>query len=236
MSLQNRVAVVTGATGGAGRVVCASLAAQGVNLVLVGRNAENQSALARELNLSPEQFLVRAAPLADAPAVQDLARAVMEQYGRIEIWVHLVGGWLGGKPIVEVQAAQVQEMLDKHLWTTFHLAQQFVPHMTAQNWGRILVVSSPTASNPVAKRAPYAIGKAAQEALLLTLAREVAGTGVTANILVADTIDTRHERDTAPTPRNAKWTTPEELTAAILYLCSDAARAVNGARIPLFGG
>lgn len=236
MSLQNRVAVVTGATGGAGRVVCAALAAQGAKLVLVGTNAEKLDALARELNLAPEQFLAHAAQLTDATAVQDLTRAVMEKFGRIEIWVHLVGGWMGGKPLAETEAAQMQAMLDQHLWTTFHLAQRFVPQMTAQTWGRILVVSSPTASNPVAKRAPYAIGKAAQEALVLTLAREVVGTGVTANILVVDTIDVQHERDTAPTPKNAKWTTPEEIAAALLYLCADDAHVVNGARIPLFGG
>jgi NAD(P)-dependent dehydrogenase (short-subunit alcohol dehydrogenase family) len=55
-------------------------------------------------------------------------------------------------------------------------------------------------------------------------------------MLLLDTIDTRHERDNAPTPKNAKWTTPEEIAAAILYLCSDAAHVVNGARIPLHGG
>ncbi|MDQ3929289.1 MAG: SDR family oxidoreductase, partial [Chloroflexota bacterium] len=82
----------------------------------------------------------------------------------------------------------------------------------------------------------YVAGKAAQEALILTLARELAGSGVTANILQVRTIDTKHERDAQKTSKNANWTTPEEIASAVLYLCSNEAHVVNGARIPLYGG
>jgi NAD(P)-dependent dehydrogenase (short-subunit alcohol dehydrogenase family) len=88
---------------------------------------------------------------------------------------------------------------------------------------------------PAAKVSAYAVGKAAEEALLLTLAREVAGTGVTVNVLQVRVIDTAHERDSAPSAKNVAWTTPEEIAAAVRFLCSDAARVVNGARIPLYG-
>jgi NAD(P)-dependent dehydrogenase (short-subunit alcohol dehydrogenase family) len=111
-----------------------------------------------------------------------------------------------------------------------------LPHLVANGWGRILVVTSPVAGNPPAKMAPYAVAKAAQEALMQTIAREVAGTGVTANMLQVRTIDANHERQTQPSPKNANWTTPEEIAAAILYLCSEEAGVVNGARIPLYGG
>jgi NAD(P)-dependent dehydrogenase (short-subunit alcohol dehydrogenase family) len=100
----------------------------------------------------------------------------------------------------------------------------------------VVVVSSPQASNPPANNGPYAAAKAAQEALIMTLAREVAGSGVTANALQVRTIDVNHERDRERTSKNASWTTPEEIAAAIIYLCSDEARVVNGARIPLYGG
>jgi NAD(P)-dependent dehydrogenase (short-subunit alcohol dehydrogenase family) len=70
----------------------------------------------------------------------------------------------------------------------------------------------------------YAAAKAAEEALILTLAREGGDTGVTANILQVRAIDVQHKRDSEPTPANALWTTPEEIAAAMLYLCSaDAA-------------
>lgn len=97
------------------------------------------------------------------------------------------------------------------------------------------MVSSPTAVHPPAKSAPYAVGKAAQEALILALVQEVKDAGVTANILQVRTIDAKHERDRQPTLKNASWTTPEKILSAILYLCTDESQVVNGARIPLFG-
>jgi NAD(P)-dependent dehydrogenase (short-subunit alcohol dehydrogenase family) len=70
----------------------------------------------------------------------------------------------------------------------------------------------------------------------LTLAQELRGTGVTANVLQVRAIDARYERDRERTPKNLAGTTPEEITAAILFLCSDQAQTINGARIPLYGG
>jgi NAD(P)-dependent dehydrogenase (short-subunit alcohol dehydrogenase family) len=236
MSLENRVAIITGATGNLGRVVSANLAKQGARLALVGTNNERLKKLGSELNLSAERLLTHAANLRDPNSARELAQAVDEKFGRADILVHLVGGWLGGKTVVEFAAHETDEMLQQHLWTTWHLAQAFVPRFSANHWGRLIVISSPTATRPVEKSAPYAIAKAAQETLMLTLAQELKGSGVTANVLQVRTIDAQHERDKARTPHNASWTTPEEIAAAIFYLCSDEAHVVNGARISLDGG
>jgi NAD(P)-dependent dehydrogenase (short-subunit alcohol dehydrogenase family) len=107
--------------------------------------------------------------------------------------------------------------------------------MVERGRGRFVAISSTVALDGTSGMGAYAVAKAAEEALLRTLAREVSGSGVTANVLVVRKIDTEHERDSAPAPRNASWTTPEELVAAMVYLCSDEASAVNGARIALTG-
>jgi NAD(P)-dependent dehydrogenase (short-subunit alcohol dehydrogenase family) len=153
----------------------------------------------------------------------------------VDILLHFVGGWIGGKPVTQVQLEEIASMLQQHLWTTFYLAQAFIPHLVANGWGRLVVVSSPTVADTPANRLPYTIGKSAQEALILTLAKELAGSQVTANWLRVKTIDVEHERDRQPAPANQSWTTPEEIFAALLYLCSDEAQAINGARIPLYG-
>ncbi len=234
MSMADRVAVITGATGGAGRVVTRRLAAAGARLALFSSNPAHLTALAAELDLPAERTLLHAVDLRDATATQAAAQTVVAHFGRAEIVLHLVGGWAGGTPVPAVDADTVAQMLQQHLWTTLHLMQAFVPGLLAQGWGRLIAVSSPYAARPRAKGAPYAVGKAAQEALFLTLAEEVAGTGVTANLLLARTIDTEHARERTPTAENAAWTTPEEIAAAILYLCSDEAGAINGARLPLY--
>ena len=97
------------------------------------------------------------------------------------------------------------------------------------------MISSPRALNPQGNNAAYAVGKSGEEVLTLSLAQELKDTGVTANIILVRSIDVEHRRDREPTPENASWTTPEEIAAAIIYLCSDEARMVNGARIPVHG-
>jgi NAD(P)-dependent dehydrogenase (short-subunit alcohol dehydrogenase family) len=231
-----RVVAITGATGSLGSVLARSLAEQGARLALFSTNAEKLERLASRLDLPGDRVLTGALDLTQPGGAQEAANLVLEKFGRIDVLAHVVGGWTGGKSLLDVPADDVSSMLNQHVWTTFYLARAFVPHMASNGWGRIIVVSSPFASNPPANMGPYAVGKAAQEALVLALARETVGKGVTANILQVRTIDARHERDREPNPHNANWATPEEITAAILYLCSDEAHVVNGARIPLFGG
>jgi len=233
MTLKNRVVVITGATGGLGKVATQIMAREGAQLALIGTHAERLSQLAAELEAPPFTY---AANLADLQAARSAAQAVADRFGRVEVVLHLVGGWLGGKPVAETPPNDLAQMLEQHVWTTFYMAQAFVPHLVRNHWGRLMVVSSPTALRPTAKSAPYAIGKAGQQALMLTLAQELKGTGVTANSILVSAIDTAHERETAPSPKNANWATPEEIAALMVYLCSDEARLVNGAQLPLQGG
>jgi 3-oxoacyl-[acyl-carrier protein] reductase len=235
MGLENRIAVITGATGGLGRVVTHRLAENGVRLALVSTNSEKLEVLERELNLPPDRILSIVADISQQEAVLNVMDAVLTRFGRVDMLLHFVGGWVGGKPVAQVPAEEITSMLQQHLWTTYFLAKAFGPHLTATGWGRVIVVSSPNVAKPPAKSAPYTIGKSAQEALILTLAEEFKGTGVTANILRVRAIDTGHDRDREPSPKTSSWTTPEEIAAAILFLCSDEASMINGARIPLYG-
>ena len=233
--MKDRVAVITGATGSLGTVVSKRLAAEGSRLVLTGTNVGRLESLAGELGLPPDRVLTGVFNFVEPRAAGLAAQLVLEKFGRVDVLLHLVGGWTGGKPVVDVPPSDLANMLDQHVWTTFYLAQAFVRPLVANKWGRIIVVSSPLATNPPANMAPYVVGKAAEEALVLTVAKEVARTGVTANILQVRTIDAKHERDREPTPKNANWTTPEEIASAIVYLCSDDAHVINGARLPLYG-
>ena len=233
MSLVDRVVVIAGAAGGLGRVVAKTMAQHKAQLALIGSHAERLTQLVAELGTPAFTY---AANLADAQAAQAAAQAVADKFGRVDVVLHLVGGWLGGKPVTETPAADLAEMVQQHIWTTFYMAQAFVPHLVRNRWGRIIVVSSPTALRPTGKSSPYAVGKAGQQALMLSLAQELKGTGVTANSILVSAIDTAHERQTAPTPKNANWATPEEIADLMVYLCSDQAQLVNGAQLPMHGG
>src|SRR5919202_1537544 len=233
MDLEGRVVVITGATGGLGQVVARAFAEQGAMLAALSSSQARLDALGQELGLPSERWLAHAADLRDPASARGAAESVLRAFGHADILLHLVGGWVGGKELAATDAGDLTSMLDQHVWTTFHVLQAFTPHLAASGRGRIVVVSSPVASRPAAKSGVYAAAKAAEEALVLTLAQEARNKGVTANVLQVRAIDVQHKRDTEPSASNASWTTPEEIAAAMLYLCSPDAGMINGARLPL---
>jgi NAD(P)-dependent dehydrogenase (short-subunit alcohol dehydrogenase family) len=236
MDLNGRVVVITGATGGLGRVAARAFAERGAALALLSSNQAKLDALAAELGLPAERCLAHAADLRDRMAVQAAAQMVSDRFGHAHILLHLVGGWVGGKTLTATDPDDFKSMLDQHVWTTLHVLQAFTPQLAAGGWGRVVIVSSPAATRPPAKSGAYAAAKAAEEAMILTLAQETRDQGVTANIIQVRAIDVEHKRDREPSPANASWSTPEEITAALLYLCTDDARMVNGTRLALIGG
>jgi NAD(P)-dependent dehydrogenase (short-subunit alcohol dehydrogenase family) len=235
MSLENRVAVITGATGGLGSTLAGELATHGASLALLDLDRARLKSQVRILGLPDARIFTQSVDLLDLARTKSAAAAVLAKFGRIDILLHVVGGWTGGKTLIESPAGDLVLMLNQHVWTTFNVIQAFVPALVSNGWGRVAMITSPYAARPNAKGGPYSVGKAGQEALMQTLSRELVGTGVTANLLQAKTIDAQRKKVSAPSADNASWTTPEELTAAILYLLSDAAGTVNGAKIPLFG-
>ena len=235
MTTSQRVAVITGATGGLGSTVTRTLAKAGYGLALVDIDPARLEALRAELNLPAERLLTLQVDLLKPEETRRAAETAAAHFGHIDILLHLVGGWTGGKSLQEAPAEDLGFMLNQHVWSSFYTVQAVVPYLVKNKWGRVVMITSPYATRPSAKGGPYAIGKAGQETLMLTLAQELKGSGVTANLLQAKSIDAKREKVQSPSPENANWTTPEELTAAILYLLSDEAGTVNGAKIPLYG-
>jgi NAD(P)-dependent dehydrogenase (short-subunit alcohol dehydrogenase family) len=223
--MDSRVVVITGATGGLGQVVSWAFAEQGASLALISTSQDKLDSLASDLNLPSEKILTQATNLLDADAVQATAETVSAKFDRVDALIHLVGGWTGGKTIAESDADDFKFMLDQHAWTTIHLLRAFSPKLAENGWGRVIAVTSPSATNPPAKSGAYAIGKAAQETLLLALADEFKGTDVTANVIQVSYIDIKNK---------GKGTSPDEIIAAMLYLFSDEAVKVNGMRLPLY--
>lgn len=221
----NKIVLITGATGALGSKTAHAFAAQGHALVLLDNDQAKLDSLARDLNLSAERLFASVVDLRDGEAVRATAEAVSAQFGRVHALIHLVGGWTGGKTLAEVNSDELTFMLDQHVWTTFNLSQAFSPLLSQSKWGRVITVSPSTVSNPPPKRGVYTAAKAAQENLMLTLATELKEYGVTANIIQVYAIDVDN---------TGKGTTPDEIVAAMIYLFSDEASKISGARIPLY--
>lgn len=220
-----KVVIITGANGALGNKTAQAFAERGHSLVLVGTDQNKLDSLVHDLNLPDNRFLTLVADLRNGDAVRSAAEAVSDKFGRVDALIHLVGGWVGGKTLPEASAEELESMLGQHVWTTFHLFQSFGPKLASNGWGRVMIVSASTVPNPPAKRGIYSAAKAAQENLVLTLATEFKASGVTANIIQVKAIDADNK---------GTGTTPDEIVAAMLYLFSDEASKVNGARVPLY--
>jgi NAD(P)-dependent dehydrogenase (short-subunit alcohol dehydrogenase family) len=148
--------------------------------------------------------------------------------------LHLVGGYKGGSTLSDVSLSDWNELQGMLIGTTLSVVRAFTDVLKAGG-GRFIAVTSPKAQAPTAKSALYSMAKAASDALVLALADELRGTGSTANLVVVDSIDSPETRGREPKKPYGKSTPAEEVAAAMLFLCSDQAATINGARLPLTG-
>ena len=225
MAMDDRVVVVTGATGRLGQVVVRRFADAGARLALLDRDDESCIGLAMSLPGGPKRHLGVPVNLNDAVSAGAAADTVRERMGPASVLLHLVGGYAGGTPFVEGDDDEFRQQLDLNLWTTVQALRAFLPDIAAAALGRIVTVSTFVAAAPTPKHAAYAASKAAVEALTISVARDLAGTTATANVVVLRSIG-----DAKPTDQR-----PEEIAAAMAWLCSPEAGTINGQRIPLIG-
>lgn len=222
------VVLITGATGPLGHAAAARFGRDGARLVLVGTDRGRLEALARAADLDADRLLLVAADLRDRGAVRSMAEQAIARFGRVDVLLHAVGGFVGGTAVVDLDPDEVRRMLDQHLWTTLHVVQAVVPGMIERGFGRVLAISSPTAADPGAKGASYALAKSAEEVVLRSLAKEAKGTGVTANLLTVRAI-------AAGEGSPSFATSPEAMANSLAYLASPAAGSVTGQRIAIGG-
>lgn len=223
--MQDRVVVVTGATGTLGPVVARRFAEDGNRLALLAREEESCIGVAMSLPGGPRRHLGVPVDLSDEVSVVAAADTIHERLGPVSVLLHLVGGYAGGTPFVDGTDEEWSHLLDLNLWSTVHAVRAFLPDVSAAENGRIVTVSTFVAATPTPKHAAYAASKAAVEALTISVARDLAGTAATSNVVVIRSIG-----DAKPTD-----TRPEEIAAAMAWLCSPEAGAVNGQRIQLHG-
>lgn len=215
-------------------MVSRAFADSGASLALCGRDLPRLTALLESLKLPPGRGMATQADLADPEAARRWAREIQDRLGGADIVIHLVGGYRGGTSIGETPVEDWVFMSESLAATTLNVARAFAGPLKSRGWGRFLAVTSPFARKPDAKKAVYSMAKAAQEAMVLALADELSGSGATANAVSVRTILTPEARAALPPGKPlGKVATAEEITACMLFLCSDEAQAINGAVIPL---
>jgi len=226
-----RTAIVTGGTGGLGLAVSEAMADAGYRTIVtwvLDREAEQaQSALGDKIEL-------RRLDVTDPDDANALA-AELDQGTGCWALVHLVGGYLDSTPLGQMTLDEWLRQLDLNATSAAVMMGALLPGMVTRGGGRVVAVSSRAALAPFAGASAYAAGKAALIALVHAASQEVKHDGVTVNCVIPSVIDTPGNRAAQPDADTARWVAPTDLAAVIAFLCSDAARAVTGAALPVYG-
>jgi len=230
-----KVILVAGGTGGLGRAVSLAFLEDGANVVVTYLNAEEFDVLLRAAGAGGARLEGQRVDVTDEAAMRQLVDRALASHGRLDALVNTVGGYAGGPKLWEMDTKVFERMLDANLRSGFALSRAAVPVMLRQGRGAIVNIASKAALDHAAGAAAYAASKAAALALMDALAAEVMGTGVRVNSVLPSIIDTEANRKAMPKADFAKWLKPEDIARVILFLCSDDARVIHGAAIPVYG-
>lgn len=230
-----KTVLVAGGTGGLGRAVSLAFLAEGARVLVTYRRQDELDALASEAGANRSRIEGHQVDVIDEDAVRRFLDTVIAQHGKVDALVNTVGGYAGGEKTWESSVDVLDRMLSANLRSGYNLARATVPHMIARGAGSIVNVAARSALHPSPGAAAYAASKAAAVALLDSLAAEVKGTGVRVNSILPSIIDTPANRRAMPDANFAKWPKPEDIARVILFLCSDDAKVIHGAALPVYG-
>ena len=242
MRLAGKTAVVTGATRGIGRAIALTLAAEGADVLVHGRDADAGRGVVAAIEGLGRRAAWHASDLGDAGAGAGVTAAALAAFGRLDILVNNAG-LFQRKPALELDEAEWDRLLDVNLRGAFFCAQAAARAMRDRGAGGIIVnVASDAAwSGGINPCAHYAASKAGMVSFTRSLARELAPFGIRVNAIAPGLITTDMGGTAGSTLPDLRIPlgregTPEEVAAVVAFLASDEASYVTGANLNLSGG
>lgn len=243
ISLDGRVAMVTGASQGIGRACAMALAKAGAQVALSARNAAKLAQVAAEIEADGGHATPFEMDLASEDSIKAVTKAVVAHYGKIEILVNN-GGITRDNLMLRMKLADWNAVLNTNLTGAFLLTQAVSSSMLKARWGRIINISSVVAETGQAGQANYAASKAGLIGLTMSLARELASRNITVNAVAPGYISTPMTDVLTDQQRSAMLTqipldragTPEDVASAVVFLASDQASYITGHVLDVNGG
>jgi NAD(P)-dependent dehydrogenase (short-subunit alcohol dehydrogenase family) len=250
IDLKGRVALVTGGGRGIGRAIALSLAQAGADVAVnYRRDAGAADEVVKEIEAMGRKAKAYQASVESFEEDQAMVADVLRDFGRISILVNNAGIASRGQSVADTDPAEMERVVRIHAFGPHYLSKLVIPSMRGEGRGDIVMISSVATLGMGARGGPYNMGKAAMEALALTLAKEERAHGIRTNIVAPSLtvtemgkrltkattgVDDIHELD-ARSPFG-RVSTPEDVAAAVTWLVSSANPYANGQKININGG
>lgn len=236
MRFNDKVILVAGGTGGLGRAVSLAFLYEGAQVFVTWQNSGEADALKAAAGDNVSRLETRQVDVTNNTSVEGLIEEIVAAKGRIDTMVNCTGGFRGGEKMWESDPTMLDRMLDLNVRSGFLLSRAAAKAMVRKAEGAIVNVAAKAGLEPVGGLAAYSASKAAAVAMIASLAADLKGSGVRANSVLPSIIDTEANRRAMPKADFAKWPKPEEIARVILFLCSDDAKLIHGAAVPVYGG
>lgn len=229
--MQNKHSIITGGTGDLGSNVTGLALERGARITIPYHSLQTAKPTAHTVD-HPQANQVNFiySDLTDEQKVREL----FEPFERLDILIHLVGGFSMG-PTSEFSLKDWRQQVDLNLTTTFLVCKYALKKMYENGYGRIVTVAARAAKQPGAGMAAYSASKAGVLAFTRSIAEETRGTGITANTVLPSVIDTPANRKAMGEKEADTWVKPDSLAQVICFLASEAAGDLRGAGIPVYG-
>ena len=224
--MKDRVVLITGAKGGLGSFVTLRFLSVGAKVIGSSRSISQEDFPQPNFTPLPVDFTKPA-------AVRDAIESIVRRFGRLDVLVHVLGGFAGGQTIAETDDSIWEQMRDLNLTSAFYVLRAVIPHLRKSGSGRIVAIGSLTAVEPHAKLGAYVTFKAALTTLVRTVAAENKDAGLSANVILPGTMDTPANRKSMPSADYSKWVQPENVADVVLWLADERAGHITGTSISI---
>jgi NAD(P)-dependent dehydrogenase (short-subunit alcohol dehydrogenase family) len=235
MANQNRVVVITGGTGFLGTAVSAAYlkAAHPVAIPYIFER-EIEQFETHVGDLKSGATLIQANVTVETEVIAFFEN-VSEQLGPVDILVNIVGGYVGGIPVAELDEEKWDFMMNLNMKSAFFCCKAALSHMLERKYGKIVNVSARAGLSGIAGLSAYCVSKGGVRVFTESLAEEVKDSGINVNAIMPSVIDTPGNRQSMPDEDHSRWVPPSEIAKVIMFLTSDDAAVINGAAIPVYG-
>lgn len=233
--MSDPVAVITGATGWLGTAVARRLLARGYRLGATYLTPSEAEEFEERFPYERDRLILRRVNAMERNQIGGFMNSVASRFGRIDAVAALVGGWAGGRDVVDTDDMRFDRMIDLNLRSAFYTVRAAIPHLEGAGGGRILLVGSRAAVDTPPGQAAFNIAKAGVVALARTAALEVEEADITVNVILPSVIDTPTTREALPYSDYVRWPTPDEIAAVAEYVLAGESAVISGAEIPVYG-